>query len=134
LIAMITPVCRAIETFVAALDQTSGVAGHAPPVHSISGAALSSVRLFPWSTNRAAAVFGFGFGTAIGSEFALDVSCIRHARACALILGTKPPNRNHGRCVSVPLTSSPWAPLQKLFGGLEAQGEPPVLSPAPESP
>src|SRR5207245_2675423 len=117
-----------------------GGAGGAGFWHSLSAAVPSTALLFPSLMKIAAADFGFGFGTAMGSAFALAVSCIRQTRACALILGTSPP-KNQGRPDSVALMSMPGAPTvgsvaprKTSFGGLLAHGAPPLLSPAFASP
>ena len=98
---MTTPVCAAIGTSVPLLAHSETPAGHVGNAggggftHSLSEAVPRTVLPFPSLMKIAAADFGFGFGTAIGSELALDVSCIRHTRACALIFA---------------LTSTPGAP------------------------
>src|SRR5436190_17551232 len=92
---------------------------------SVSG--LTAITLpSPSLMKIAAAEVGSGFGTAIGSEPLLWLSCTSPTRACALILGTNSLPKNQPRFVSVTLTSTYF----------DVQGEPfrSVLSPAPTFP
>src|SRR5437764_10296045 len=112
LIAITTPVCAAMVWLVPRLVQRSTLLGHVGGAgeagfwHSPSGIAPRTALPLPSLIKIAATLFGFGLGTAIGSELPLDVSCIKQTRACALIFGTKPP-KNQGRLTSVPFTSTP---------------------------
>src|SRR5262249_40496206 len=135
-IGMVVPKLVHSDTFVGHV----GGAGAGRFWHGLSAAVPSTALLLPSLMKIAAADFGSGFGTAIGSPFAFADSCIKQTRACALIFGTKPP-KNQGRSVSVALMSIPGPPTfgsealrQNWFGGLEAQGVPPLFSPALPSP
>src|SRR6266487_4585764 len=82
LIAMTRPVCGATDTDVppAALDQMLMPLGAGHAAQAVSSNVLMTELLFPLSMKMAAPLFGFGFGTATGSEFELDVCCIKQTR------------------------------------------------------